>query len=237
MTPVQMAEPERGHGAVEEVIVTARRVRENQQDTPGFNGSFATLPAVPNIPDPRVPTIFRRPGPFTTTALHPCVVSLRSGQLIECHLQPDADTDSDNNIVDTKSWAVFTPWTFNITERLSVTGGWCALHARQQGFVSGSEIDYAAPGIKRVPMQRYWDTSMSYGSACTSRRSMQTTRTCRSPIADPRRPQSRLSSPTPARHTTKGAEAELTWAPTVNRTLEASVGHLESSIDRLDINP
>jgi iron complex outermembrane receptor protein len=37
--------------------------------------------------------------------------------------------------------------------------------------------------------------------------------------------------------TIKGAEAELTWAPTVNWTLEASVGHLESSIDRLDINP
>jgi outer membrane receptor protein involved in Fe transport len=32
--PVPMAEPERGHGTVEEVIVTARRVRENQQDTP-----------------------------------------------------------------------------------------------------------------------------------------------------------------------------------------------------------
>jgi hypothetical protein len=29
----------------------------------------------------------------------------------------------------------------------------------------------------------------------------------------------------------------LTWAPTVNWTLEASIGHLESSIDRLDINP
>jgi hypothetical protein len=31
--------------------------------------------------------------------------------------------------------------------------------------------------------------------------------------------------------------AELTWAATVNWTLEASVGHLESSIGRLDINP
>jgi outer membrane receptor protein involved in Fe transport len=37
--------------------------------------------------------------------------------------------------------------------------------------------------------------------------------------------------------TIKGAEAKLTWAPTVNWTLEANVGHLESSMDRLDINP
>jgi len=37
--------------------------------------------------------------------------------------------------------------------------------------------------------------------------------------------------------TIKGAEAELTWAPTVDWSLEASVGHLESRINRLDINP
>ena len=35
----------------------------------------------------------------------------------------------------------------------------------------------------------------------------------------------------------KGAEAELTWAPTMSWNFEASIGHLESSIDRLDINP
>jgi iron complex outermembrane receptor protein len=35
----------------------------------------------------------------------------------------------------------------------------------------------------------------------------------------------------------KGMEAELTWAPTQDWNVEASVGHLESSIDRLDINP
>jgi hypothetical protein len=37
--------------------------------------------------------------------------------------------------------------------------------------------------------------------------------------------------------TIRGAEAELTWAPTVNWTLQASVGQLKGSIDRLDINP
>jgi len=35
----------------------------------------------------------------------------------------------------------------------------------------------------------------------------------------------------------KGAEAELTWAPTMDWSIETSIGHLESSIDRLDINP
>jgi iron complex outermembrane receptor protein len=35
----------------------------------------------------------------------------------------------------------------------------------------------------------------------------------------------------------KGAEAELTWAPTLDWNIEASVGHLESTIDRLDITP
>ncbi|MBX5460950.1 MAG: TonB-dependent receptor [Steroidobacteraceae bacterium] len=35
----------------------------------------------------------------------------------------------------------------------------------------------------------------------------------------------------------KGAEAELTWVPTNELNIEASVGHLESRIDRLDITP
>jgi len=35
----------------------------------------------------------------------------------------------------------------------------------------------------------------------------------------------------------KGAEAELTWVPAVDWNIEASVGHLESRIDRLDISP
>ncbi len=37
--------------------------------------------------------------------------------------------------------------------------------------------------------------------------------------------------------TIKGAEAEVTWAPTVDWNFEASIGHLESTIDRLDITP
>jgi iron complex outermembrane receptor protein len=36
---------------------------------------------------------------------------------------PGIQGDSDNNIVDNKSWAAFTQWTFNITERLGLTGG------------------------------------------------------------------------------------------------------------------
>jgi iron complex outermembrane receptor protein len=35
----------------------------------------------------------------------------------------------------------------------------------------------------------------------------------------------------------KGAEAELTWVPASGWNVEASVGHLESRIDRLDITP
>jgi iron complex outermembrane receptor protein len=35
----------------------------------------------------------------------------------------------------------------------------------------------------------------------------------------------------------KGAEAELTWVPTNEWSIEASVGHLESRVDRLDITP
>src|SRR5205823_6713234 len=37
--------------------------------------------------------------------------------------------------------------------------------------------------------------------------------------------------------TIKGAEVELTWAPTKDWNFEASVAHLGSSIDRLDISP
>jgi iron complex outermembrane receptor protein len=35
----------------------------------------------------------------------------------------------------------------------------------------------------------------------------------------------------------KGAEAELTWLPTADWSLDASIGHLESRIDRLDLSP
>ena len=37
--------------------------------------------------------------------------------------------------------------------------------------------------------------------------------------------------------TIKGAEIELTWLPATDWSVEASVGHLESRIDRLDITP
>ena len=36
---------------------------------------------------------------------------------------PGIQRDSDNNIVDNNSWAAFTQWTYNVTDKLSLTAG------------------------------------------------------------------------------------------------------------------
>jgi iron complex outermembrane receptor protein len=215
---------------------------------------------------------------------------------------PGIQGDSDNNIVDNKSWAVFTQWTFNITERLGLTGG--ARYTQDNKGSYPDQFDYAAPTIKQVPMRWYRDTfsaftpsgsinfrwshaAMSYvsysegfkGGGWNSHFNSVLTPQQQAALQEfkPEKAKSvevgskldllgnalRLNlaafdsdytdmqityrGPAPAgvapfltnagKATIKGAEAELTWAPTVNWTLEASVGHLESSIDRLDINP
>jgi iron complex outermembrane receptor protein len=61
--------------------------------------------------------------------------------------------DSDNNITDNSSWAVFTQWTFDATDNLSLTLG-----GRYTEDTKGSIPDqfmYAFPDVKYLPVQLY----------------------------------------------------------------------------------
>jgi iron complex outermembrane receptor protein len=363
---------------------TFPRVASADAGCPGFNGNFATLAAVPNIPDPRCANNFQAAGPFRNNGTAPLKSTLEAwGSSLNLTYNPtqavglksisayrnvrwtgnrDADNtpltilnttydvhswqasqelqaiyrvkpltgvlgayyfkqysndiagvelnpptpgiqrDSDNNVVDNKSWAVFTQWTYNFAERLGLTAG--ARYTQDNKGSYPDQFDYAAPAIKQVPLRWYRDTFSAFTPSASvnyrwSRQAMTylsyaegfkgggwnshfnsvltpqqqaalqefrpekaksvelgtkldlLNNTVRLNLAvfdsDYTDMQITYRGPAPAgvapfltnagKATIKGAEAELTWAPTVNWSIEGSVGHLESSIDRLDINP
>ena len=363
---------------------TFPRVASADAGCPGFNGNFATLAAVPNIPDPRCANNFQAAGPFrnngtallkstleawgsslnltynpteavglksisayrnvrwtgnrdadntpltilnTTYDVHSWQASQElqavyrvkpltgvlgayyfkqySNDIAGVELNPPTpgiQRDSDNNVVDNKSWAVFTQWTYNFDERLGLTAG--ARYTQDNKGSYPDQFDYAAPAIKQVPLRWYRDTFSAFTPSASvnyrwSRQAMTyvsysegfkgggwnshfnsvltpqqqaalqefrpekaksvelgtkldlLNNTVRLNLAvfdsDYTDMQITYRGPAPAgvapfltnagKATIKGAEAELTWAPTVNWSIEGSVGHLESSIDRLDINP
>jgi iron complex outermembrane receptor protein len=69
---------------------------------------------------------------------------------------PGIQRDSDNNKVDNDSWAVFTQWTYDFNERLSLTGGGRYTEETKRSFPD--QFDFATPNIKQVPAQWYEDT-------------------------------------------------------------------------------
>jgi len=73
---------------------------------------------------------------------------------------PGIQRDSDNNIVDNQSFAVFTQWTYDVTERLSLTAGGRYTEDRKGSFPD--QFDFATPNIKQVPAQQYRDTFTSF---------------------------------------------------------------------------
>jgi iron complex outermembrane recepter protein len=362
---------------------TFPRVASAAAGCPGFNGNFATLPAVPNIPDDRCANNFQNRGPFHNNGTTPLksilegwgtsinvsyaltdAMSLKSissyrserwkgnrdadntpltilntfydvhgwqwsqelqgiyrqGSLtavlgayyfkqrsndivtVELHPPPGIQQDSDNNVADNKSWAGFTQWTYNFTERLGATVG-----ARYTEDDKGSYPDqylFSAPTVKQVPLRWYRDSfsaftpsasvnyrwnerAMTYvsfsegfkGGGWNSHFNSVLTPAQQAALQEFRpekaktyelgakldllRNTLRLNfavfdsnytdmqvtyrGPAPngvapfltnaGKATIKGAEAELTWIPMTDWNIEASVGHLESSIDRLDITP
>jgi iron complex outermembrane receptor protein len=66
---------------------------------------------------------------------------------------PGIQRDSDNNIVDNSSFAVFTQWTYEITEQLSLTAGGRYTEDRKGSFPD--QFDFATPNLKQVPKQQY----------------------------------------------------------------------------------
>lgn len=66
---------------------------------------------------------------------------------------PGVQEDSDNNITDNNSWAVFTQWTYDATDQLALTLG-----ARYTEDTKGSipdQFNYAVPTAKYLPVQLY----------------------------------------------------------------------------------
>jgi iron complex outermembrane receptor protein len=215
---------------------------------------------------------------------------------------PGVQHDSDNNIVDNKSWAAFTQWTYTFSEQLGATVG--ARYTQDNKGSYPDQFDYSAPNRKQVPLRWYRDkfsaftpsaslnyrwspqamTYVSYaegfkGGGWNSHFNSELTLEQQAALQEfkPEKAKSvelgakldlfentvRLNvavfdskytdmqvtyrGPAPTgvapfltnagKASIKGAEAELTWVPTNELNIEASIGHLESRIDRLDITP
>jgi iron complex outermembrane receptor protein len=73
---------------------------------------------------------------------------------------PGIQRDSDNNKVDNNSWAVFTQWTYNFTDRLAITAG--GRYTEDEKGAFPDQFDLATPAIKQVPAQWYSETFSSF---------------------------------------------------------------------------
>jgi len=73
---------------------------------------------------------------------------------------PGIQRDSDNNNVDNKSWAMFTQWTFKISDMFSLTAG--ARYTEDQKDAYPNQFDYSAVDTKQIPEQWYSDTFTSF---------------------------------------------------------------------------
>jgi len=215
---------------------------------------------------------------------------------------PGVQRDSDNNRVDNDSWAAFSQWTYNVTERLALTAGGRYTEETKRSFPD--QFDYSSPAIKQVPMRWYeatfdaftanasiafeWTSNvMTYfsyaegfkGGGWNSHFNAVLTpeqqaalhafkpeeadtfelgfkldllgRTLRVNGAiftgDYTDMQVTYRGPAPAgvapfltnagQASIDGAELEVTWAPTLDLTVDASIGYLDATIDELDNIP
>ncbi|HEY7641924.1 MAG TPA: TonB-dependent receptor [Steroidobacteraceae bacterium] len=214
---------------------------------------------------------------------------------------PGVQRDSDNNKVDNDSWAAFTQWTYNVTEKLSLTAGGRYTEDRKGSFPD--QFDYSNPAVKQVPVQWYRDTFSSFTPSASiayrwtddvmtyvsyaegfkgggwnshfnavltpqqqaalqefQQEEAQTIEvgakfdlggTVRLNLAaftsDYKDMQVTYRGPAPngvapfltnaGKASIDGAEAELTWAPTPDWRVEASLGYLDATIDSLDNIP
>jgi iron complex outermembrane receptor protein len=73
---------------------------------------------------------------------------------------PGIQRDSDNNKVDNQSWAAFTQWTYDFTDRLGLTVGGRYTEDKKGSYPD--QYDFAAPTVKQVPVQWYRDTFSSF---------------------------------------------------------------------------
>jgi len=79
---------------------------------------------------------------------------------------PGTQEDSDNNITDNSSWALFTQWTYDATEQLSLTLG-----GRYTEDTKGSipdQYNYVNPDAKYLPVQLYEDTFSDFSMTASA---------------------------------------------------------------------
>jgi len=80
---------------------------------------------------------------------------------------PGTQEDSDNNITDNSSWALFTQWTFDATDQLALTLG--ARYTEDTKASTPDQFNYAVPTAKYLPVQKYeatfTDTSITASAA------------------------------------------------------------------------
>lgn len=214
---------------------------------------------------------------------------------------PGVQRDSDNNKVDNNSWAVFTQWTYNVTDKLGITAG--ARYTEDEKGAFPDQFDYSNPAVKQVPVQwyrttfssttpsasiayRWTEDAMTYVSYAEGFKGggwnshfnavltpqqqaalhrfeqeeaqtieigtkLDLAATVRLNLAvftsDYKDMQVTYRGPAPAgvapfltnagKASIDGAEAELTWAPTQDWRIEASLGYLDATIDNLDNIP
>jgi len=79
---------------------------------------------------------------------------------------PGVQEDSDNNITDNSSWALFSQWTYAATEQLSLTLG-----GRYTEDTKGSipdQFNYVNPDAKYLPVQLYEDTFNNFSMTASA---------------------------------------------------------------------
>jgi iron complex outermembrane receptor protein len=69
---------------------------------------------------------------------------------------PGIQEDSDNNITDNRSWAVFTQWTFDASEQLAITVG--GRYTEDTKASTPDQFNFINPDAKYLPVQKYEDT-------------------------------------------------------------------------------
>jgi len=73
---------------------------------------------------------------------------------------PGEQKDSDNNTVQNDNWAVFTQWTFNVTDQLSLTAG--GRYTEDTKGAIPDQFNYLAPDVKYLPVKLYEETFTSF---------------------------------------------------------------------------
>jgi iron complex outermembrane receptor protein len=66
---------------------------------------------------------------------------------------PGVQEDSDNNITDNSSWAVFTQWNFDLTEQFAVTVG--GRYTEDTKASTPDQFNYINPDAKYLPVEKY----------------------------------------------------------------------------------